>query len=118
MHETALSLPVFLPEAVLALGTLALVLYGALRGERAYNLVTEVSVALLGIVFILLVAKNRPMGVTFYGSFADDAFTRFMSGLALIGSLATMVLSAEFMRKERIGGFEFPILILISTLGA
>ena len=57
------------------------------------------------------------MGVTFYGSFADDAFTRFMSALALIGSLATMVLSAEFMRKERIGGFEFPILILICTLG-
>ena len=106
-----------LPEAVLAAGTLALVLYGALRGERASNLVTEIAVGLLGVVFIVLVAKNRPMGVTFYGSFADDAFTRFMSALALIGSLVTMVLSAEFMRKERIGGFEFPILILICTLG-
>ena len=92
-------------------------LYGALRGERAYNLVTEMSVALLGIVFILLVAKNRPMGVTFYGSFADDPFTRFMSALALIGSLVTLLLSLEFMRKERIAGFEFPILILLSTLG-
>ena len=117
MQVTALSLPVVLPEAVLAAGTLALVLYGALRGERASNLVTEIAVGLLGVVFIVMVAKNRPMGVTFYGSFADDAFTRFMSALALIGSLATMVLSAEFMRKERIGGFEFPILILICTLG-
>ena len=117
MQVTALSLPVVLPEAVLAAGTLALVLYGALRGERASNLVTEIAVGLLGVVFIVLVAKNRPMGVTFYGSFADDAFTRFMSAVALIGSLATMVLSAEFMRKERIGGFEFPILILICTLG-
>ena len=117
MHQTALSLPVVLPEAVLALGTLALVLYGALRGERAYNLVTEISVALLGVVFILLVAKNRPMGITFYGSFADDAFTRFMSGLALIGSLVTLLLSLEFMRSERIAGFEFPVLILLSTLG-
>ena len=117
MQVTALSLPVVLPEAVLAAGTLALVLYGALRGERASNLVTEIAVGLLGVVFIVLVAKNRPMGVTFYGSFADDAFTRFMSALALIGSLATMVLSAEFMRKERIGGFEFPVLILICTLG-
>ncbi len=53
MHATALSLPVVLPEAILALGTLALVLYGALRGERAYNLVTEISVALLGVVFIV-----------------------------------------------------------------
>ena len=117
MHETAISLPVVLPEAVLALGTLLLVLYGALRGERAYNLVTEVSVALLGIVFILVVAKNRPMGITFYGAFADDAFTRFMSGLALVGSLVTLLLSLEFMRSERIAGFEFPVLILLSTLG-
>ena len=117
MHVTALSLPVFLPEAVLALGTLALVLYGALRGERSYGVVSEISVALLGIVFILLLAKNRPTGVTFYGAFADDAFTRFMSALMLVGSLVTLLLSIEFMRKERIGGFEFPVLILLSTLG-
>ncbi len=117
MHETALSLPVVLPEAVLALGTLALVLYGALRGERAYSLVTEISVALLGVVFLIVVWKSRPMGITFYGAFADDPFTRFMSGLALIGSLVTLLLSLDFMRRERIAGFEFPVLILLSTLG-
>ena len=117
MHETAISLPVILPEVVLAAGTLALVLYGALRGERGSALVNEFAVGLLGLVFILMVARNRPMGVTFYGSFADDAFTRFMSALALVGSLVTLLLSVEFMRQERIGGFEFPVLILISTLG-
>jgi NADH-quinone oxidoreductase subunit N len=117
MHVTALSLPVFLPEVVLAAGALLLLLYGALRGERAYNLVTEISVALLGLALILVVAKARPMGLTFYGSIADDAFTRFMSALALIGSLVTLLLSLEFMRAERIAGFEFPVLILLSTLG-
>ena len=117
MNVTALSLPVFLPQAFLGFGTLALVLYGALRGERSYGVVAEIAVALLGVAFILLVAKNRPIGVTFYGAFADDAFTRFMSALALIGSLVTLLLSIEFMRKERIGGFEFPVLILLSTLG-
>src|SRR6202453_2451939 len=117
MHETAISLPVILPEAVLATGTLALVLYGALRGERGSNLVNEIAVGLLGLVLILIVAKNRPMGLTFYGSFADDAFTRFMGAITLVGSLVTLLLSVEFMRQERIGGFEFPVLILISTLG-
>jgi NADH-quinone oxidoreductase subunit N len=117
MHETAISLPVVLPEVVLAAGTLALVLYGALRGERGSNLVNEIAVGLLGLVLILIVAKNRPMGVTFYGAFADDAFTRFMGAITLVGSLVTLLLSVEFMRQERIGGFEFPVLILISTLG-
>ena len=97
MHETAISLSVILPEAVLAAGTLALVLYGALRGERGSALVNEIAVGLLGLV-ILLVARNRPMGITFYGSFVDDAFTRFMSALALVGSLVTLLLSVEFMR--------------------
>ena len=32
-----------------------------------------------------------------------------MSGLALIGSLVTLLLSLEFMRQERIAGFEFPV---------
>ena len=40
-----------------------------------------------------------------------------MSGLALVGSLVTLLLSLEFMRSERIAGFEFPVLILLSTLG-
>ena len=41
----------------------------------------------------------------------------FMKALALIGSLVTLVLSVEFMRKEKIAGFEFPILVLLATLG-
>ena len=40
-----------------------------------------------------------------------------MKALALIGSLATLVLSVDFMRREKIGGFEFPVLILLATLG-
>ena len=117
MQVTAISLPVVLPQAVLAVGLLALLLYGAVRGERAYNLVTEIAVALLGLVFILTVSRNRPMGLTFFGSLSDDAFSRFMSGLMLIGSLVTLLLSLDFMRRERIAGFEFPVLVLLSTLG-
>src|ERR1700723_3860647 len=109
MHETAISLPVILPEVVLGGGTLALVLSGALRGERGSALVNEFAVGLLGLALILMVARNRPMGVTFYGSFADDAFTRFMGALALVGSLVTVLLSVEFMRQERIGGVGIPV---------
>ena len=35
----------------------------------------------------------------------------------MIGSLTTLVLSVDFMRKEKIAGFEFPILVLLATLG-
>jgi NADH-quinone oxidoreductase subunit N len=117
MNVTALSLPTVLPEFILAGGILALVLLGALRGERSVWMVTEIAVALLGVVLIVLLANHGSKGVTFYGAFTDDAFSRFMKALSLIGSLTTLVLSVDFMRKEKIAGFEFPILVLLATLG-
>jgi hypothetical protein len=57
----------------------------------------------LGLVFILMVARNRPMGATFYGFVADEAFTRFMSAPALVGSLVTPLLLVELMRQKRFG---------------
>ena len=35
MNVTALSLPMVLPELIIAAGVLALLLFGALRGERS-----------------------------------------------------------------------------------
>jgi len=117
MDVTALSLPTILPEVIIAVGALALVLLGALRGERSIWLVTEGAVALLGIALVVLLVGHRPEGVTFYGAFTDDAFARFMKALSLIGSLTTLLLSIDFMRGEKVGGFEFPVLLLLSTLG-
>src|SRR5450631_196420 len=117
MNVTALSLPAVLPEFILAGGILALVLLGAFRGERSVWLVTEIAVGLLGVVLVVMLANHGTKNVTFFGAFTDDAFSRFMKALALIGSLTTLVLSVDFMRKEKIAGFEFPILILLATLG-
>ena len=89
MTVTALSLPVVLPELILALGALALILVGALRGERSVWLVTELAVALLGVALAVVLFDKRTEGVTFYGAFTDDGFARFMKALALIGSLVT-----------------------------
>jgi NADH-quinone oxidoreductase subunit N len=114
MNVTALSLPTVLPEALLAGGILALVLLGALRGERSVWMATEIAVALLGLVLVVLLANHGSKGVTFYGAFTDDAFSRFMKALALIGSITALVLSVDFMRKEKIAGFEFPMLISAS----
>ncbi len=117
MDVTALSLPVILPEVMLAVGTLALVLLGALRGDRAFALIVDLAIALLGLTLIVVLVNQRAKGVTFYGAFIDDAFARFMKALSLIGSIVTLFLSIDFMRREKIGGFEFPILVLLASLG-
>ena len=117
MTATALSLPVILPEAILALGVLVLLTLGALRGDKSVWLVTEGAAVALGLALIAVVFTSRPESSTFYGAFIDDHFARFFKALSLIGSLATLLLSYDFMRQHKIGGFEFPVLMLLSTLG-
>ena len=54
---------------------------------------------------------------TFGGSFIVDDFARFLKILALIGSVATLVLSTEFLSDPSRRIFEYSILVLLSTLG-
>ena len=105
------------PEIILAIGALILILVGAYRGERSSPLVNAGALALLvvalGAVFML------PEGrvTTFGGSFVVDGFAKFMKALTLIASASAIVMSTDFLRRERIERFEYPILIVLSTIG-
>jgi NADH-quinone oxidoreductase subunit N len=109
-------LPV-MPEMVLALGAMALLMLGAFRGQGATALVTGLAVCLLVVVGVLELTLPAGKLVTFGGSFIVDDFARFMKIVALIGSVATLVLSAEFLSDPSRRIFEYPILVLLSTLG-
>jgi NADH-quinone oxidoreductase subunit N len=108
----------FLPEVILAIGVMVLILIGAWRGERGFSLVDELSVGLLGlaIVVILLSAKHGNAEV-FDGAFVDDAFSRFLKVLTLIGAMVSILLSVDWLQRNGLEKFEYPVLILLSTLG-
>jgi NADH-quinone oxidoreductase subunit N len=106
-----------LPEAVLAVGALALLLCGAWRGEKATAFITEAALVLLGIAILAMFFQIGSKAPLFDGAFIDDAFGRFMKVLVLTGSLVTLLMSLDFMRREKIDRFEYPVLILIATLG-
>ncbi|HMK89439.1 MAG TPA: NADH-quinone oxidoreductase subunit NuoN [Methylocystis sp.] len=107
----------FLPEVVLFVGLLALILVGAWRGDRAFALVTELAVGVLGLAIIAIVFSTRPEESLFEGAYMDDAFSRFLKVVALVSSLGTLLLSVDFLRRARLDRFEFPILVLLATLG-
>jgi NADH-quinone oxidoreductase subunit N len=118
MFETAgyQLLPV-LPELVLAVGAMGLLMLGAYRGQGTTALVTGLAVCLLiatGVIELMLPAGKL---TTFGGSFIVDDFARFLKILALIGSVATLVLSTEFLSDPSGRIFEYSILVLLSTLG-
>ncbi len=104
------------PELILATGALALLMVGAFGGEKSTRLVTGLSVALLviALVFVIFITED---GLAFNGAFIVDGFARLMKVLVLIGSGAAIAMSVGFAREENFDRFEYPILIVLSTLG-
>src|SRR3954470_16446204 len=103
-------LPV-LPELVLAVGSMVLLMIGAYRGTQTTGLVTGLSVCLLVITGVLELMLAAGKLVTLGGSFIVDDYARFLKILALIGSAATLILSAEFLADETRRIFEYSFLV-------
>lgn len=106
-----------LPEVILALGALVLVLFGAFRGRDDDGPMSEIAIGVIGLAILVILLGNKETAIVFNGAFINDSFARFMKVLALVGSMITLVLAQDFMARARIDKFEFPILVLLSTIG-
>jgi NADH-quinone oxidoreductase subunit N len=106
-----------LPELILSLGVLALILYGAFRGERSAEGVNVGALILLVVALFAVMSQSGAKITTLNGSFIVDNFSKVMKALILLGSAATILLSRDYFQRERIDRFEFPILLLLCTIG-
>ena len=117
MVPAGFSLASVLPELILAIGSLVLLLVGAVGGERWTKVVYELAIVVLGVVLLAVVFDRQQPSLSFDGAFVDDAFGHFMKVLALFGAIVSLVMSIPFLRAQGINKFEFPILIMLSVLG-
>ncbi len=103
-------------ELLLAVGAMALLMFGVFAGERSAPTITGIAVALLAAAVLMLAVMDNN-GTTFDGAFIMDPFARFMKILTLIGSGVAITMSAGYARAEKFERFEYPILIVLATLG-
>ncbi len=115
--ETLLaSLHLVTPELILAVGALALLMIGVFAGEKSATTVTGLAVALLiisGVWLVLVPAEGSAFG----GAYVADGYARFMKVLALIGSITAMIMAVGHARFDHLDKFEFPVLLVLATLG-
>ena len=111
------SLTLAIPELILAIGAMVLLMVGVFApAHRANSTVTGLAVAvLIGVLGWMLLMGGE--GQAFGGAFIQDGFSVFMKTLTLIGSIVALAMSVGFARAEKFDRFEFPILILLATLG-
>ncbi|WP_269929746.1 NADH-quinone oxidoreductase subunit NuoN [Aminobacter sp. HY435] len=114
--ELLSSLSLSAPELIIAVGALALLMVGVFSGERANTTVTGLAVALLIAAGAWMLVFGHD-GAAFGTAFISDPFARFMKLLTLLGAVVTLIMSVGFAKAEKFDKFEFPVLVMLATLG-
>ena len=104
-------------ELLLALAAMALLLYGVFRGDKSTRSTSWLSILALVAAGVLVVQGPSGGVTTFAGMFIADRFAIFLKLLVLAGSALAIVLSLRYLREEGVERFEFPVLIVLATLG-
>lgn len=105
------------PELLLAVGAMALLLFGALRGDRVSGVVTLLALVLLIAASIAELYLPSERVVTFSGGFVSDSFAKFVKVIAFLASAAALLMGMTFFKESRIVRFEFPVLVLMASVG-
>ena len=106
------------PEIFMALGTIALLMLGVFRGDgytRALNWFA-VLVLILTAVLVLTTGNVQPVS-GFGGLFIVDAFATYMKPLVLLGAALAIIMSIDYIEREKFARAEYPVIILFATLG-
>jgi len=106
-----------IPEIVIVVSAMVLLLFGAYRGEKSSHSILWFSVAVTVIAFLFLLGGSGGQALTFDSMFIGDDFSRFMKGLILLGSGLSLVMSINYLENENMQRFEYPVLMLLATVG-
>jgi NADH-quinone oxidoreductase subunit N len=107
---------VLLPELILAIGAMALLLTGAIGGEKTASAISWGAIVLL-LVSGAVTVMGPDHALAFHGAFVADGFSRFAKILILIGAALSILMADEFFVDINLSRFELPVLMLLATLG-
>jgi len=117
MSGIATDILVLFPECLLALAAMGLLMIGAIGGQNTFRAVSISAVCALAVAAWFVFSPLTGAAHAFGGAFVADGFARFAKLLVLLGSALTIVMSVEFLEREQIANFEFPVLVLLATMG-
>jgi len=105
-----------IPEVFILLSSFSLLIAGVF--SKTLNKIINYIIVILLAALILVIYFNFTSSVTLFGnSYTIDPLSNFMKILVLISVLFTMLISNTYLERLKIAKFEYPIIILLSTLG-
>ncbi len=104
-----------LPEVMLALCAMGILLGGVVQKRDSTLICTMAALAACAVVAVLV--TGVPTATSFGGLFISDAFSKYAKLLILAGTALCLILSLDYNDRQGIKRFEFPVLMLLSTVG-
>ncbi|MDE2465718.1 MAG: NADH-quinone oxidoreductase subunit NuoN [Alphaproteobacteria bacterium] len=104
-----------LPELVLACAGMALLVAGVLVRTNAFMLSCTGALGAFLAAGVLVVTTSG--GHAYSDLFVVDAYSRFAKVLILLAGSLGILLALDWTRQEHLRRFEFPLLMLFSTVG-
>ena len=115
--STTSSILLTLPELILSLGALALLMVAAFVGDRVTRGVSIASVAFLVAAAVSAILPADGGGLGFGGLYHADAFSAFAKVLIYLAAAIAIMIAPSFFAKGGRLRAEYPILILLSSIG-
>ncbi|MEP3114987.1 NADH-quinone oxidoreductase subunit NuoN [Nisaea sp.] len=114
------TLPVMSPaagEIFLAAAAMALLMFGVFKGGKAQDATSWLAVAVLLVAGGLVMSHGGDTTLAFFGMFKAGPFAQFAKLLILAGSILSIIMSRSTFRQDSFERFEYPVLIVLATLG-
>ncbi|HGG05007.1 MAG TPA: NADH-quinone oxidoreductase subunit N, partial [Aliiroseovarius sp.] len=109
---------IVLPEVILAVFAMVILLVGAYGGgDKLARPLNGLSAAFMFAIAAMIGLGGEGSNVAFGGMFTDDAFSRFGKVAVLLAGGAVLLAGARTLERRGILKFEYPILIVLATIG-
>ena len=110
------NLNILLPEMFLTLSIFSILMIGVFI-KNSFNLIFNLSSLILIITIGIIFNNPNNQEKIFLDSFTRDGFSNFFKIIILISSLFVLNSSKNYILDNKLGKFEYPIIILLSILG-
>ncbi len=104
-------------EILMAVGAMLLLMIGAFRGNKSTGFISLLAVALMLVTLFVTVSWGDSATYTFGNMFVADRFTSIMKVMVLVASALSVIMSMQYFHDEREERFEYPVLLVLATLG-
>jgi NADH-quinone oxidoreductase subunit N len=117
MNMLSHDLAIGAPEVVLAAGALVLLLIGVFRGDRSLRGLSAGAVILFALAGGAVLIGSPARVLAWNELYVADSFSAFLKVLILGGAAASVLLAIPYLERVRANRFEYPVLIVLATLG-